>query len=116
MKTAEPTKNTVIRVKAAPMSTAYIAALQALPDAQIDYSDSPKTSAIELADGTVGRFYRPIKKPIYTNIDADVLAWLKSTGRGYQTRINEILRRAMLLGQLPSLQSNPQRDRQAVGF
>jgi uncharacterized protein (DUF4415 family) len=29
-------------------------------------------------------------------IDADVLAWLKSQGAGYQTRLNAILRRAML--------------------
>jgi uncharacterized protein (DUF4415 family) len=29
-------------------------------------------------------------------VDADVLAWLKSQGKGYQTRINAILREAML--------------------
>jgi uncharacterized protein (DUF4415 family) len=29
-------------------------------------------------------------------IDADVLLWLKSTGKGYQTRINAILRDAMM--------------------
>jgi uncharacterized protein (DUF4415 family) len=86
------------------MKVADLAALQAIPDAQIDYSDIPKTLANELTNGTVGRFYRPIKKPIYTNIDADVLAWLKSMGRGYQTRINEILRQAMLLGHMPSHQ------------
>ena len=28
-------------------------------------------------------------------LDADVLAWLKAYGRGYQTRINRILRAAM---------------------
>jgi uncharacterized protein (DUF4415 family) len=101
MKTTAPTKATAItRTRAAPIKAADLATLQALPDAQIDYSDIPKTLARELANGTVGRFYRPIKKPIYTNIDADVLAWLKSMGRGYQTRINEILRQAMLLGQV----------------
>lgn len=31
-------------------------------------------------------------------IDADVLAWLKGQGKGYQSRINAILRRAMLEG------------------
>jgi len=30
-------------------------------------------------------------------VDADVLDWLKSQGRGYQSRINAILRREMLL-------------------
>ena len=73
------------------MSASQLAALQALPDSQIDYSDIPKALARELANGTVGRFYCPIKKTIYTNVDADVLAWLKSMGRGYQTRINEML-------------------------
>ncbi|MEY4910668.1 MAG: hypothetical protein RL761_331 [Pseudomonadota bacterium] len=106
MKTTAPTKTTVItRTRATPIKADDLAALQALPDAQIDYSDIPKSLASELAIGAVGRFYRPIKKPIYTNIDADVLAWLKSMGRGYQTRINEILRQAMLLGHMPRPQS-----------
>jgi uncharacterized protein (DUF4415 family) len=44
-------------------------------------------------------FFRPIKKPISARIDADVLHWLKSSGEGYQTRLNSILRRAMELEQ-----------------
>ena len=40
--------------------------------------------------------YRPIKKQITARVDADVLAWLKSQGKGYQSRINAILRREML--------------------
>ncbi|MBP6409339.1 MAG: BrnA antitoxin family protein, partial [Fusobacteriaceae bacterium] len=32
-------------------------------------------------------------------LDADVLAWLKAQGKGYQTRMNKILREAMLLEQ-----------------
>lgn len=51
------------------MSANQLAALKALPDSQIDYLDIPKSLASELADGTVGRFYRPIKKPIYTNVE-----------------------------------------------
>jgi uncharacterized protein (DUF4415 family) len=41
----------------------------------------------------VGKFYRPIKKPIALRLDADVIAWLKSQGAGYQSRINDLLRR-----------------------
>ncbi|MBV9084161.1 MAG: BrnA antitoxin family protein [Acidobacteriaceae bacterium] len=41
-------------------------------------------------------FFRPIKKQTTVRIDADVLAWLKSKGDGHLTRINEILREAML--------------------
>jgi uncharacterized protein (DUF4415 family) len=39
--------------------------------------------------------YRPIKKPVTLRLDADVLAWFKAEGRGYQTRINRALRQAM---------------------
>ena len=70
-----------------------LAILTALPDARIDTSDIP-----EIADwsrGVRAKFYRPIKQPVTIRLDADVLAWLKSRGRGYQTRINQLLRGAM---------------------
>lgn len=38
---------------------------------------------------------RPAKKVITLRVDADVLVWLRSQGRGYQTKINELLRRRM---------------------
>ena len=60
----------------------------------IDLSDLPEVRDWDGA--VVGKFYRPIKKPLTLRIDADVLAWLKSQGKGYQTRINRILRSAML--------------------
>jgi len=40
----------------------------------------------------LGEFYRPIKKSVTLRIDADVLAWFKKQGKGYQTRINRALR------------------------
>ena len=40
-------------------------------------------------------YYRPIKKLVTLRVDADVLFWFKKTGRGYQTRMNEALRKAM---------------------
>ena len=40
--------------------------------------------------------YKPTKTSTTVRVDSDVLVWLKSKGRGYQTRINEILRKAML--------------------
>ena len=39
--------------------------------------------------------YAPRKKSITCKVDEDVLAWLKNSGRGYQTRLNAILRKAM---------------------
>lgn len=41
-------------------------------------------------------FYRVLKKPVTLRLDADVLAWFKKQGRGYQTRINRALRQVML--------------------
>ncbi|KLU14987.1 MULTISPECIES: BrnA antitoxin family protein [Xenorhabdus] len=43
-----------------------------------------------------GKFYRPVKTQASVRIDADVLAWLKKAGKGYQTRLNAILREAMM--------------------
>jgi uncharacterized protein (DUF4415 family) len=45
--------------------------------------------------GVIGKHYRPLKTPVSVRIDNDVLAWLKSQGDGYLTRINDILRREM---------------------
>jgi uncharacterized protein (DUF4415 family) len=68
-------------------------ALAAMPDDKIDLSDIPEVR--DWSRAVVGKFYRPIKKPLTIRLDADVLAWLKSDGRGYQTRINRLLRSAM---------------------
>ena len=40
--------------------------------------------------------YKPIKKTVNIRLDADIIEWLQSDGKGYQTRINTILREAML--------------------
>jgi uncharacterized protein (DUF4415 family) len=71
-------------------------ALAALPDKEIDLSDLPEVR--DWSGAVVGKFYRPIKKTVTLRIDMDVLAWLKSQGRGYQTRINKLLRGAMKAG------------------
>ncbi|MHB1620799.1 MAG: BrnA antitoxin family protein [Sulfuricella sp.] len=74
---------------------AEIKALQALPDNQIDYSDAPPTSPEEWRNAAIGKFYRPIKQQLTLRIDADVVDWFKRQGKGYQTRINELLRDVM---------------------
>jgi len=75
--------------------SAELKALQALKDDQIDYSDTPSSTPAAWRDATVGKFYRPIKQQLTLRIDADVVEWFKRQGRGYQTRINELLREAM---------------------
>jgi uncharacterized protein (DUF4415 family) len=42
------------------------------------------------------KLYKPIKKPVTLRLDADVIAWFQTGGRGYQTRINRALRQLML--------------------
>jgi uncharacterized protein (DUF4415 family) len=81
--------------------------LAALPDDQIDYSDIPPTTEADWQNAVRGRFYRPVKKQITVRVDADVLAWLQEKGKGYQTKLNQILRAAMLseLKQRRSLKS-----------
>lgn len=74
---------------------ARLAALAAMPDETIDFSDIPKTTAKDWEGAERGKFYRPMKEATTVRIDADVKAWLKAKGKGYQTRINEILRQAM---------------------
>ena len=82
-----------------PLTEAQIANLKALaarPDSEIDTSDIPELTAEQWKRGIRGRFYRPVKRQITARVDADVLEWLKSHGKGYQSRINAILRREML--------------------
>lgn len=70
--------------------------LAAMPEDQIDLSDIPELTPEQLARMKRADLYRPIKQQVTARLDADVLAWLKEGGDGYQTRMNAILRRAML--------------------
>ena len=82
-----------------PMTEERLAKLQALaarPDSEIDFSDIPELTEERWRTAERGHFYRPVKRQITARVDADVLEWLKSQGKGYQSRINAILRRAML--------------------
>ena len=64
------------------------------PDSQIDLSDIPEIRELP-PDAVIGRFYRPRKQSVTIRLDADVLAWLKGSGEGYQTRVNTYLRQLM---------------------
>jgi uncharacterized protein (DUF4415 family) len=69
-------------------------ALAAMPDSEIDTSDIPEIRELP-SDAVVGRFYRQKKTTVTMRLDADVVAWLKASGEGYQTRINAYLRELM---------------------
>ncbi|MBL8231607.1 MAG: BrnA antitoxin family protein [Bryobacterales bacterium] len=64
------------------------------PDREIDLSDIPEIRQFP-TDAVIGKFYRPKKQSVTLRLDADVLAWLKSSGDGYQTRVNTYLRKLM---------------------
>jgi uncharacterized protein (DUF4415 family) len=70
-----------------------IRALKRMKEREIDTTDIPPV--LDWSKAVVGKFYRPIKKPLTIRLDADVLAWLKGQGKGYQTRINALLRTSM---------------------
>lgn len=78
---------------------AHFEELADAPDDQINYDDIPKLTDAQLAEFKRPEHYRPIKKQITARLDADVLAWLKAGGKGYQSRMNAILRREMLNAQ-----------------
>jgi uncharacterized protein (DUF4415 family) len=41
-------------------------------------------------------YFKPVKKAIQIHLGADVLAWFKGCDKGYQGRINAVLREVML--------------------
>jgi uncharacterized protein (DUF4415 family) len=70
-----------------------LARLDRMKDSDIDYSDIPPLGNEFFKKATVA--WPPAKHQLTIRLDADVLNWLKANGRGYQTRINHILRAAM---------------------
>jgi uncharacterized protein (DUF4415 family) len=80
-----------------------LARLDRMKDSDIDYSDIPPLGDEFFKKATVA--WPPAKQQLTIRLDADVLLWLKTNGRGYQTRINHILRTAM--ESQPSRRSRP---------
>jgi uncharacterized protein (DUF4415 family) len=70
-----------------------LARIDRMKDAKIDYSDIPPLDKSFLKKATTS--WPPVKKQLTIRLDADVLAWIKAHGSGYQTRINRILRLVM---------------------
>ena len=70
-----------------------LARIDRMRDADIDYSDIPPLDKTFLKKANTA--WPPAKKQLTIRLDADVLDWLKGHGKGYQTRINRILRVVM---------------------
>jgi len=64
-----------------------------MTDEEIDFSDCPEITPEMFAKAVVRRGLEPVRKTQVTlRVDSDVLGWFKRGGRGYQTRINALLR------------------------
>lgn len=75
---------------------AEVAALAAQTDKQIDKSAIAPLGGEFWKNAVRNPFYKATKQSTTVRLDSDVLQWLKSSGSGYQTRLNAILRDEML--------------------
>jgi uncharacterized protein (DUF4415 family) len=82
---AEPTKQELQQLRA----------LKRRPDSEIDLSDIPEITDEMWRTAVRGNPYLPKKHQLTVRLDADVFEWLKGFGKGYQTRLNAMLRAAM---------------------
>ena len=71
--------------------------IDAMKDEEIDFSDIPELTPEMFARAVLRRNFVPIprKTQLTLRIDSDVVDWYKQQGRGYQTRINALLRAYM---------------------
>lgn len=76
-----------------PISKKRLEEIQAIPDEDIDTSDIPE---LDERFWEKARLVMPrTKKCVSLRLDSDVLEWFESLGKGYQTRINAVLRSYM---------------------
>lgn len=66
--------------------------IDAMKDEDVDYSDIAELDETFFQNADLRL---PRKKAVTIRLDADVLDWFKRQGRGYQTRINKLLRAYM---------------------
>jgi uncharacterized protein (DUF4415 family) len=79
-----------------PAEKAELGDPRARPESDIDYSDIPPLNNVFWKKAADNPIYKPTKTSTTVRIDSDVLLWLRAQGKGYQSRINAILRREML--------------------
>ena len=79
-----------------PRRKARLAALKGGADTLIDCSDIPPVAEAFWQGAERGKFYKPVNTATTLRIDADVLAWFRLYGKGNQSPVNALLRRAMM--------------------
>ncbi len=65
-----------------------------LRDKDIDLSENPEVTPEMFAKAVLRKGLKPVtrKSQVTLRIDDDVLSWFKNQGKGYQTRINSLLK------------------------
>ena len=66
--------------------------IDAMRDKDIDYSDIPDRGDDDAFWARATTEWPPKKEAVSIRLDEDVIQWFKAGGRGYQTRINNVLR------------------------
>ena len=71
--------------------------IDAMQDEDIDLSDAPEITPEMFATAIVRRGLKPAQKKqqITMRVDVDVLDWFRAQGRGYQTKVNMLMRAYM---------------------
>ncbi len=92
----KPVRKTLADSPMTPARRRKLAELATRPDSEIDFSDLAPLKETFWKNAVRNPFYRPVKQQLTVRLDADVVAWLRRQGKGYQTRLNRVLREAML--------------------
>ena len=73
-----------------------IAAISNIKDEEINTTDIQPLTDDSFKNAIFNPYYKPVKKQLTVRLDAVLIEWLKSQGKGYQTRLNDILKKAMI--------------------
>jgi uncharacterized protein (DUF4415 family) len=89
-------RSTLADAKLTPKLKRELEALSKRHAGDIDLSEIPQATEKFWRNAVRNPLYRPRKQQVTLRIDADVLAWLRRQGKGYQSRLNSLLRSAMI--------------------
>lgn len=73
-----------------------LAALQNVDDSAIKLDEIPELDDSFWQNAVRNPYYKPTKTSTTMRLDSDVLAWFKQQGKGWQTRMNAVLRQEMM--------------------
>lgn len=93
---AKLVRKTISQIPMTPARKRRLARLSERSDSEIDFSDIAPLDDKFWAHAVRNPFYKPVKQQLTVRLDADIVSWLRQKGKGYQTRMNNILRDTML--------------------